>query len=57
MKKFISILALMFALLMVLPMSVGAFNSYQTYTNSIDGAALYSPDAYVPINTYNSSYS
>ncbi len=56
MKKFISILALMFALLMVLPMTAGAFNSYQTYTNSIDGAALYSPDAYVPINTYDSSY-
>ena len=56
MKKFISILALMFALLMVLPMTVGAFNSYQTYTNSIEGGALYSPDAYVPINTYNSAY-
>ena len=56
MKKFISILALMFALLMILPMSVGAFNSYQTYTNAIGGVALYSPDAYVPINTYNSSY-
>jgi len=56
MKKFISILALMFALLMVLPMTAGAFNSYQTYTNAIGGEPLYSPDAYIPINTYNSSY-
>lgn len=56
MKKFISILALMFALLMLLPMTAGAFNSYQTYTNAISGEPLYSPDAYIPINTYNSSY-
>ncbi len=56
MKKLISILALMFALLMVLPMTAGAFNSYQTYTNAISGEPLYSPDAYIPINTYNSSY-
>ena len=56
MKKFISILALMFVLLMVLPLSAGAFNSYQTYTNAIDGDPLYSPDAYIPVNTYNSSY-
>jgi len=46
----------MFALLMVLPMTAGAFNSYQTYTNAIGGEPLYSPDAYIPINTYNSSY-
>ncbi len=56
MKKFISILALLFVLLMVLPLTAGAFNSYQTYTNAISGEPLYSPDAYIPINTYNSSY-
>ena len=56
MKKFISVLALMFALLMVLPLSAGAFNSYQTYTNAIGGEPLYSPDAYIPVNTYNSEY-
>ena len=55
-RKLISVLALMFALLMVLPMTAGAFNSYQTYTNAISGDPLYSPDAYIPINTYNSSY-
>lgn len=56
MKKFISVLALMFALIMILPLSAGAFNSFQTYTNAIGGSPLYSPDAYIPINTYNSAY-
>ena len=46
MKKFISVISLLFALLMVVSIPVGAAQEYQTYTYSIDGQALYSPDAY-----------
>ncbi|MBO5326577.1 MAG: YIP1 family protein [Clostridia bacterium] len=46
MKKFISALSLLFVLLMVVSIPVGAAEAYQTYTYSIDGNALYSPDAY-----------
>ena len=46
MKKFISVISLLFALLMVVSIPVGAAQAYQTYTYSIDGQALYSPDAY-----------
>lgn len=51
MKKFISVLSLMFVLLMVISIPVGAARAYQTYTYSIDGKALYSPDAYTPVKT------
>ena len=56
MKKIISVLALLFVLVMILSMPVGAFSSYKTYTNAISGDPLLSPDAYIPIATYNSSY-
>ena len=46
MKKFISALSLLFVLLMVISIPVGAAQAYQTYTYSIDGDALHSPDAY-----------
>lgn len=46
MKKLISVLCLLFVLLMVASVPVGASRVYQTYTYSIDGKALYSPDAY-----------
>ena len=51
MKKFISVVCLLFVFLMVVSIPVGAARSYQTYTYSIDGKALYSPDAYTPIKT------
>ncbi len=56
MKKISRILVLAFALIMLLSLPVGAFNSYQTYTYSINKEPLYSPDAYIPIGTYNSEY-
>ena len=46
MKKFLSILCLIFALIMVAAPIVGASAPYQTYTYSISGFALYSPDAF-----------
>ena len=44
-------LSLLFVLLMVVSIPVGAARAYQTYTYSIDGKALYSPDAYTPVKT------
>ncbi len=55
MKKIISLLALLFALVMILSVPVGAYSSYKTYTNAISGDPLLSPDAYRPIETYNST--
>ena len=49
MKKLISLLLVVLSFAMIVPMmAVGASASsaYQTYTYSIDGEALYSPDAY-----------
>ena len=48
MKKFISVVCLLFVFLMVVSIPVGAARSYQTYTYSIDGFALASPHAYSP---------
>ena len=56
MKKFISAIAIFFVLVMVLAAPAGALKTYQTYTYSIDGHALYSPDAYTPIQIINSTY-
>ena len=53
MKKFISLLSLVFVFLMVVSIPVGASRAYQTYTYSIDGKPLYSPDAYTPAKTIN----
>ena len=46
MKKITSVVCVLFALLMVLSIPVGAAQAYTTYTYSIDGKPLYSPDAY-----------
>ena len=46
MKKTISIVALLLAALMLLATPVAASSAYQTYTYSINGDPLYSPDAY-----------
>ena len=56
MKKLINIFVIALALLMLLAVPVGAFNSFQTYTYSIDGSPLLSPDAYIPVATYGYSY-
>lgn len=48
MKKITRIMLLVFALLMVMPLGVNAAIPYSTYTYSIDGLVLESPDAYVP---------
>ncbi len=56
MKKLISVIAFVFAMVLLLAAPVGAVKSYQTYTYSIDGYALYSPDAYTPIKMIDSTY-
>ncbi|MBO5312390.1 MAG: YIP1 family protein [Clostridia bacterium] len=48
MKKITRVFVLVFALLMLLPLGVSAVIPYSTYTYSIDGLVLDSPDAYVP---------
>ena len=57
MKKFSKILCTFFAVLMVVTafcMTVSASSAYQTYTYSVKGKALYSPDAYTAIKAVNS---
>ena len=49
MKKIASILSIVFVMCFLFMIPAGA-KSYQTYTYSLDGFALYSPDAYVPQN-------
>lgn len=49
MKKIISVLLIVLSLSMIVPvmmLSASASSAYQTYTYSIEGTALYSPDAY-----------
>ena len=49
MKRIQSALLIVLALIMLgsaLTVGVSASSAYQTYTYSIDGTALYSPDAY-----------
>ena len=53
MKKLISIFCLVFVLATVLALPVGAAKTYQTYTYSIEGYALHSPDAYTPVKNVN----
>ena len=48
MKKLISVLLIVLSLVMIIPaamIGVSASSAYQTYTDSIEGTALYSPDA------------
>jgi len=56
MKKISAVLCLIFAFVMVLALPVGAAAPYQTYTYSIEGTALYSPDAYTPAKNIDSAY-
>ncbi len=57
MKRITSVLLIILSLLMVasaMTVGVGASSAYQTYTYSIDGEALYSPDAYTATQTIDS---
>ena len=59
MKKYLPrFVAVLFLLLMVTTtvIPVSAASPYQTYTYSISGTALYSPDAYTPMKTVDSTY-
>lgn len=57
MKKFSRILTLAIGLIIVFGcMPLGAITPYSTYTYSIDGYALMSPDAYVPDRQIDSAY-
>ena len=48
MKKIIAILAALLMLVLPLSLPISASTPYQTYTYSISGNALHSPDAYIP---------
>ena len=56
MKKITAIICIAFAFLMVLALPAGAAAPYQTYTYSINGTALYSPEAYTPTKSVDSAY-
>ena len=56
MKKITSIICLVFAFIMVLALPVSASAPYETYTYSISGTALSSPDAYDPYEEIDSKY-
>ncbi len=56
MKKITAIICVIFAFIMVMALPVGASAPYQTYTYSINGTALYSPDAYIPAKSIDSAY-
>ncbi len=51
-NKLIRFIAVLSAVIMLLPMAVGA-EAYQTYTYSIDGNQLHSPHAYTPNKSIN----
>ena len=58
MRKMKSILLVALSLLMIasaFTIAASASSAYQTYTYSIDGKALYSPDAYSAVQTINSA--
>ena len=48
MKKITSVLCLVFVVIMVMSLPIAASTPYYTYTYSISGTALRSPDAYTP---------
>ena len=56
MKRTISIIAIVLVLLTVLALPCAAASPYHTYTYSINGKALLSPDAYVPDKEVNAAY-
>ena len=54
-KKLLSAVAMICLLVMLLSFGVEASKPYQTYTYSIDGMPLHSPDAYTPIMIVDSN--
>ena len=56
MKKTISIISIVIVAIMVLALPLSAATPYHTYTYSIDGKDLRSPDAYVPDQEITSAY-
>ena len=56
MKKLFSVVCILFVAVMVLALPVSAATPYQTYTYSIEGTALHSPDAYTPERTVDNKY-
>ncbi len=56
MKKTTSILCIVFVVIMVLSLPISAATPYYTYTYSISGDALRSPDAYIPDREVNAAY-
>lgn len=56
MKKFSEIFCLVLVALMLFATPISAAAPYQTYTYSINGTALHSPDAYLPSKDIDSAY-
>ena len=56
MKKAISIISIVIVLIMVLALPLSAASPYHTYTYSIDGKDLRSPDAYTPDKEITAAY-
>ena len=56
MKKLTAIICVIFAFIMAMALPVGAAAPYQTYTYSIEGTALHSPEAYTPAKAIDSAY-
>ena len=56
MKRITAVICVIFAILMAVALPAGASSPYQTYTYSINGKALYSPDAYTPAKSIDSAY-
>ncbi len=56
MKKITAVICVIFAFIMIMALPASASAPYQTYTYSIDGTALYSPDAYIPAKTIDAAY-
>ena len=56
MKKLIKIICAVFAVLMVAALPLAASRPYQTYTYSINGTPLHSPDSYTPLLIVDSTY-
>ena len=56
MKKTASLLCIVFVVIMVLSLPISASTPYHTYTYSISGEALRSPDAYIPDREINADY-
>ncbi len=56
MKKLITVSLFVMAFMMLLPLGVNAITPYATYTYSIDGEVLDSPDVYVTDLVVDSAY-